>query len=105
MATVSREQIRSLVIQAFRQRGITIRHLEILPLAHDGGWTIGPAMLPSISAPPVKSAANDITYELGVLYQLERRERGERHVMVDDGNAESRPIKVLVVADNAWRPT
>jgi CheY-like chemotaxis protein len=101
MATVSREEIRSLVIQAFRQRGIAIRHLEILPLAHDGGWTIGPAMLPSMSAHPVKAAANDITYELGVLYQLERRERGERRAMIDGGHAESRPIKVLVVADNA----
>jgi DNA-binding response OmpR family regulator len=58
-------------------------------------------MLPSMSAPPVKAAANDITYELGVLYQLERRERGERRAMIDGGHAESRPIKVLVVADNA----
>jgi hypothetical protein len=100
MATVSREQIRRLAILAFEQRGITVRHLEILPLEHDGRWRIGPTMLPSMSVPAVRAAADEITYELGTLYQLERRERGQRHVVIDSDRSKSAPLRILVAEDN-----
>jgi CheY-like chemotaxis protein len=99
MAIATREEIRNWVVLALQRRGVAVRHLEIIPLGQDGGWRIGPAMLPSISDPAVKMAADATASELGSLYQLERRP-SKRRVVLDFQKSKHGPLNVLVAEDN-----
>jgi CheY-like chemotaxis protein len=99
MALVTREQLRTWVILALERRGIQVRHLEIIPCAEDGAWRVGSGMRPLMSDPAVKKAVDEVTYDLGLLYQIERRDRGERRVVLEN-TVKRDPMKILVVEDN-----
>jgi hypothetical protein len=98
MVLATREEIRTQVILGFERRNIKIRHLEIIPTEQDGGWRIGPAMLPSLGDPAVRAATDDILVELHAL-QLDRRNHAERRIVID-ATPSRNLMKVMVLEDN-----
>ena len=72
MAHIDREELRTHVLLAFERYHISVKHLEIVPDGAEGGWRIGPAMVPLQNDVAIMEIAMQIEAELSAIYQLRR---------------------------------
>lgn len=74
MQIINRSDLRFQVELALRRRGVTVNHIEILPIGAGGGWCIGSSPLMSAPADKIADLVEEVEHELAATYQLRLQE-------------------------------